>query len=75
MGTSNTKPKEFYSEAEAAATLGISISRLHMLLDENVFNNGMQRPENLTLRASDLVVLGFWNKCHQNAKILRMPRR
>jgi len=75
MATSNTKPKEYYSEAEAATMLGISISRLHMLLDENVFNNGMQRPANLTLRASDLVVLGFWNKAHQNAKILRMPRR
>ena len=75
MATSNTKAKEYYSEAEAAAMLGISISRLHMLLDENVFNNGMQRPVNLMLRASDMVVLGFWNKSHQNAKILRMPRR
>jgi hypothetical protein len=75
MATSNTKPKEYYSEAEAAAMLDISISRLHMLLDENVFNNGMQRPANLTLRAADLVVLGFWNKAHRNAKILRMPRR
>ena len=75
MSTSNAKAKDFYSEVEAAALLGISISRLHMLLDENVFNNGMQRPTNLTLRASDLVVLGFWNKCHRNAKILRMPRR
>jgi len=75
MATSNTKTKEYYSEAEAAATLGISISRLHMLLDENVFNNGMQRPADLTLRASDLIVLAFWNKCHHNAKVLRMPRR
>lgn len=75
MTGSNTSPKEFYSEAEAAAMLGISISRLHMLLDENVFNNGSRRPANLALLASDLVLLGFWNKSRQNSKVLRMPRR
>ena len=75
MNSSNTNLKEFYSEAEAAAALGISISKLHMLLDENVFNNGTRRPANLTLLASDLLLLGFWNKCRRNAKVLRMPRR
>ncbi|MBV9608127.1 MAG: hypothetical protein JO187_01095 [Acidobacteria bacterium] len=75
MTISSAKPKDYYSEAEAAATLGISISRLHMLLDHNVFNNGMHRPADLMLRASDLIVLGFWNKSHQAARILEMPKR
>ena len=71
----STKNKEFYSEIEAAQTLGISLTRLHQLLDENLFNDGLPRPENVTFRYSDLVILGFWDRSTPNPKIVRMPRR
>ncbi len=75
MPGSNIPKKEFYSEAEAAAALNISLTRLYMLLDENVFNDGTRRPANLTFVDSDLVLLSFWNKCRPNAKVVRMPKR
>lgn len=67
--------KECYTELEAAAALSISLARLYVLLDENVFNDGTPRPENLTFRPSDLVLLGFWHRTSPNPKVVRMPRR
>lgn len=67
--------KAFYSEVEAARILGISISRLHLLLDANLFADGAPRPLNLTFRASELVLLSFWNRAFSDPKILRMPKR
>jgi hypothetical protein len=70
-----TKNKEFYSEVEAAQALGISLTRLNQLLDENLFNDGLPRPTNVTFRYSDLVILGFWDRTTPNPKVVRMPRR
>ena len=67
--------KQFYTEAEAALILNISLPRLRRLLDENIFNDGTARPDNLLLRASDLVLLRFWHRSAPNPKVLRMPRR
>ena len=67
--------KESYTEVEAADSLGISIARLHMLLDENIFNDGTPRPHDLIFRPSDLVLLGFWHRTSPNPKLVRMPRR
>ena len=67
--------KECYTEVEAAAVLGISLTRLYLVLDENVFNEGTPRPQNLTFRPSDLVLLGFWHRTSPNPKVVRMPRR
>ena len=54
--------KDFYSEAEAANMLGISIARLHQLLEQYVFNVGTPRPSNIEFTSSDLVLLSYWNK-------------
>lgn len=67
--------KEFYTEAEAANYLNLSLSELHHLLDEHIFNDGNSRPDELTFCEADLVLLGFWNKTRENPKVLRMPRR
>lgn len=67
--------KEYYSESEAAAVLGITLDRLRMLLDDNLFNDGSIRPEAITLLPSDLVLVSFWNKTAANPKVVRMPRR
>ena len=71
----NAKQTEDYSEQEAAAILGISVSRLHQLLDENIFNDGSRRPTDLRLRSSDLILLEFWNRTTENPKVIRMPNR
>ena len=67
--------KQFYSETEAALMLGISVHTLQMLLDEHIFNDGSERPQELQLRASDLVLLRFWHKSRPNPKVIRMPKR
>lgn len=54
--------KDFYTEAEAAGALGISVARLHQLLDEYIFNEGRYRPSNLDFNGSDLLLLAYWNK-------------
>ena len=74
--TKSLKPlKEYYSEAEAADYLHISLNHLYSLLDEHIFNDGTPRPEGLTFYESDLVLLGFWMKSQENPKVIRMPRR
>ena len=67
--------KDSYNQVEAALFLGISVSRLHMLLDEHVFNDGSERPDDIILQSSDLVLLRFWHRSTPNPKVLRMPRR
>lgn len=67
--------KEFYSEVEAADYLDISIERLYSLLDEHIFNDGSDRPDDLTFCDADLILLGFWIKGQENPKVIRMPRR
>ncbi len=74
--TNTPKPiKEFYTEVEAAEALNMSVTRLFMLLDEYVFNDGSARPEQLKFRNSDLVLLKFWDRSTPNPKVVRMPRR
>lgn len=67
--------QELYSETEAAAALGISIPRLHELLDQYVFTAGNVRPAAIEFTSSDLLLLGYWNSSAERppAKILSMP--
>ena len=69
------KGKESYTEQEAAEALGISIARLHLLLDENVFNDGGSRPRDIELTPSDLLLLQFWNRSLPSQKVVAMPKR
>ena len=73
----NTKRpvQEFFTEAEVADALGISISRLHWLLDEHIFNDGSLRPADITFNASDIKLLSFWHRSTPNPKVVRMPNR
>lgn len=75
MRTLDNTAQQFYSESDAAMALGVSIARLHMLLDAHIFNDGSQRPAALTFTGSDLALLEFWQKSTPNAKVIRMPRR
>lgn len=67
--------KEFYTEAEAAAALQISVELLHIVLDRHIFNNGTSRPAECTFRSSDLTLLRYWADTLESAKVLPMPRR
>ncbi|MCU1287383.1 MAG: hypothetical protein JWO13_3733 [Acidobacteriales bacterium] len=67
--------KEFYSEVEAAEVLGMSLERLHLLLSENIFNDGSRRPEQLNFRATDLILIEFWDRTLADNKVVRMPKR
>lgn len=67
--------KEFYTAQEAADALNISLDRLHILLDLNIFNDGKGKPVELHFRATDLVMLGFWHRSTGDAKVVRMPSR
>ena len=62
MTLPKTVAKDFYSEAEAARALGISIARLHQLLDQYVFNVGSPRPSNIEFTSGELLLLSYWNK-------------
>ena len=75
MVIANTRHPDDYTETEAAGILGISIDRLHRLLDDNIFNDGTPRPPELKLRSADLILLEFWDRSTGNPKIIRMPRR
>lgn len=66
--------KELYTEQEAAESLGISLPRLQSLLDDHVFGGELQRPPELTLRYTDLVLLSIWNG-QQPANVVCMPKR
>jgi hypothetical protein len=62
MTPSKAVTKDYYSEAEAARMLGISIARLHQLLDQHIFNVGSRRPPNIEFTSSELLLLSYWNK-------------
>jgi hypothetical protein len=66
--------REFYSEAEAAAELKISVERLHLLLDRKLFNDGSARPEAVTFQSTDLILLRFWLDQDQ-PRLIQMPPR
>ena len=70
-----TLERDHYSEQEAADWLGISVARLHLLLDQNVFNDGTPRPANIELTTPELLLLQFWNKALPARKVVAMPKR
>lgn len=66
--------KDYYSEVEAARELGISINRLHSLLDAYVFNDGTPRPPDIELTSPDLLLLKYWNRSMPEQKVVCMPK-
>ncbi len=67
-----------YNEEEAAERLGITVGRLHQLLDEHVFNEGSRRPSSIEFTSSDLLLLNYWQKNPRVPKkhqLLQMPSK
>jgi hypothetical protein len=69
---------EMYSEVEAAVALGISVGRLHELLDQYIFTNSNQRPQALQFTSGDLLLLSYWNNDTSpptTHEVITMPKR
>lgn len=78
MAKVHRSTKELYSEAEAASALGISVNRLHELLDQYIFTNGNRRPAAIQFTSSDLLLLSYWsndNKRMVTHEVITMPKR
>ena len=74
MSTTFRPEKMNFTETEVAQYLGISVDRLHHLLDLNVFNDGGDKPERIVFRPQDLVMIGIWHKVTPE-NLLSMRRR
>jgi len=71
-------PKDrLYDEKEAAAALGITVARLHEILDQHIFTQGNRRPEALQFTSNDLLLLGYWGNAQRTAagEVITMPKR
>jgi len=78
MAKANRSTKDLYNEAEAAAALGITITRLHQLLNQYIFTNGNSRPMAIQFTASDLLLLSYWSKDSKRPvshEVITMPKR
>lgn len=78
MAKPKRSSKELYSEAEAAEVLGITLSRLHELLDQYIFTNGNQRPDAIQFTSSDLLLLKYWSNDAKRTvthEVITMPKR
>ena len=78
MSNLKSSSPELYSEAQAAAALGISIARLHDLLDKYVFTGDNRRPQSIDFTSSDLLLLGYWHNISAEptvSKVIPMPKR
>lgn len=78
MPRSNRLTKDrLYNEPEAAATLGITLARLHEVLDHHIFTNGNVRPSSLHFTSNDLLLLGYWSNSERTAshEVITMPKR
>ena len=78
MAKANRSTKDLYNEAEAAAALGITLTRLHQLLDHYIFTNGNLRPVAIQFTASDLLLLNYWSNDSKRSvshEVITMPKR
>lgn len=66
-----------YDEKEAAAALGITIARLHEVLDQHIFTAGSPRPQALQFTSNDLLLIGYWCNSERTTRheVITMPRR
>jgi len=66
-----------YDEKEAAAALGISVARLHEVLDQHIFTMGNPRPQSLHFTSNDLLLLGYWCNGPRSGthEVITMPKR
>lgn len=67
--------KQYYTEIEAAETLGITLEALHEILDEHVFTADHPRPEILELTHAEMILLSVWAEPERGKNVVTMPPR
>ena len=69
--------EHLYTETEAAGSLGITVARLHQLLDQHIFTDGNHRPAALHFTSGDLLLLGYWCPSRKAGpgEVVTMPKR
>jgi hypothetical protein len=67
--------KPYYSVAEAAHTLCITLDALYEILDDNVFTADHPRPAHLEFTHAELLLLSVWAKPIPGSNVLAMPSR
>jgi hypothetical protein len=67
--------KQYYTEAEAAHSLCISLEALHEILDKHVFNEEPRRPEVLEFTHAELLLISVWAEPVRGCNVVAMPSR
>jgi len=67
--------KPYYSEAEAAHTLCITLDALYEILDTHVFTAEHPRPVHLEFTHAELLLLSVWAKPVRGSNVVAMPSR
>ena len=67
--------KQYYSEAEAAHTLCITLDALREILDEHVFTPEHPRPGQLEFTHADLLLLSVWAEPERGGNVVAMPSK
>jgi len=67
--------KQYYTEAEAAHTLCISVEALHAILDQHVFTPEHPRPAVLELTHAEMLLLSVWAEPERGRNVVAMPSR
>ena len=75
MLTLKKPTKQYYSEVEAAHTLGISVEALYELLDKHIFNLEHSRPAVLEFTHAELLLLSVWAKPARGRNVVNISPR
>lgn len=65
----------YYSEAEAARSLCITVEALHQILDEHIFNDEHPRPAVLEFTHAELLLLSVWAEPGRDHNVVAMPSK
>jgi hypothetical protein len=75
MLTLRKPTNQYYSEAEAARSLCITLEALHQILDEHVFNDEHARPAVLEFTHAELLLLSVWAEPVRGGNVVSMPSK
>lgn len=75
MLTLRKPTNQYYSEAEAARSLCITLEALHNILDEHVFNVEHPRPAVLEFTHAELLLLSVWAEPERGGNVVSMPAK
>ena len=75
MLTLRKSMNQYYSEAEAARTLCITVDALHNILDEHIFDDAHPRPPVLEFTYAELLLLSVWAETERGGNVVAMPSK